>query len=443
MPGRRRPLARPLAVVGASVMVLAGCATATPRNPVAGADATHSRLELLEILQPGDARSWVEDARWTELVIRLVNTSARELVLDRVELVDALDTATPATPSPLALPELREQLTQSRSPVYRNPALMAQALATLPYVRPSPPPGGDSAPKTLSIARRPDEARAELERRALRLDARLPRGGQAQGSLFFRYTSAPQKLVVAYRAGEAPETVELSLARVAAELAVGIESATLTTDQDAVRLGTGEHPPALGLAKDLAGVTVVFTRALNRLELETLRIGFVEALPCSEARRVEVSPDRRTVTLSEFPDGCLRRAQGFYELVVLTLNLDDTFLAFQKGLPPGTPIGQPVPGAPPVPPRSTPPASAPPRPPEPPARVPSPAPAPKVVYVKLAKVQLREGAGSQFKVVAVAGQGVELLVLEETGPAKDRWLKVKLSDDQTAWVSATAVSDAP
>jgi hypothetical protein len=42
------------------------------------------------------------------------------------------------------------------------------------------------------------------------------------------------------------------------------------------------------------------------------------------------------VTPSKYPDGCLRNAQGFYDLVVAGLNVEPVAFPIQRGLPPGT-----------------------------------------------------------------------------------------------------------
>ncbi|HPC84076.1 MAG TPA: SH3 domain-containing protein [Thermoanaerobaculaceae bacterium] len=76
-------------------------------------------------------------------------------------------------------------------------------------------------------------------------------------------------------------------------------------------------------------------------------------------------------------------------------------------------------------------------PPEPPpapvevVRLPEPAPPPPV-YVRVSGTTLnvREGAGTSFKVVGKAARGERLLVLGEEGD----WLEVRLTPERTGWV---------
>ena len=68
-------------------------------------------------------------------------------------------------------------------------------------------------------------------------------------------------------------------------------------------------------------------------------------------------------------------------------------------------------------------------------------PAPKMLQVKVASANLRDGAGVKFKVVAKATQGAQVEFLGESGTAEDRWYKVKLATGQEGWVAASAMSE--
>lgn len=65
---------------------------------------------------------------------------------------------------------------------------------------------------------------------------------------------------------------------------------------------------------------------------------------------------------------------------------------------------------------------------------------PQVVYVKNQIANLREGAGVSFHVITTAPRGAALTVIGESGPAQNRWYKVKLAGGREAWVAASVVS---
>jgi uncharacterized protein YgiM (DUF1202 family) len=104
---------------------------------------------------------------------------------------------------------------------------------------------------------------------------------------------------------------------------------------------------------------------------------------------------------------------------------------------------QPVPAAPssksievikPAP-SSPPPAVSPP--PKPP--VSKPAPPLRVTQVVWASVNLREGPGTNYKVIGNVKKGTTLTVLEE----KEGWLRIRLKDGKEAWITKAATSEAP
>jgi uncharacterized protein YgiM (DUF1202 family) len=54
-------------------------------------------------------------------------------------------------------------------------------------------------------------------------------------------------------------------------------------------------------------------------------------------------------------------------------------------------------------------------------------------------VNLRQGPGTNFKVIGHAQKGTSLIVLEE----KDGWFRVRQQDGKEAWVTKAATSEAP
>ncbi len=67
------------------------------------------------------------------------------------------------------------------------------------------------------------------------------------------------------------------------------------------------------------------------------------------------------------------------------------------------------------------------------------APSSRVVFVKWPQVGLREGPGTNFKVIAQIQKGTALEVVEEHG----NWYKVRLEDGQEGWLGKATVSESP
>lgn len=77
--------------------------------------------------------------------------------------------------------------------------------------------------------------------------------------------------------------------------------------------------------------------------------------------------------------------------------------------------------------------------PEPPkVMVPPPPPPPRVTLVVWKYVNLREGPGTNYKVIGKVKKGASLKILEVKGD----WLRVRLEDGSEAWVSRLATSEA-
>lgn len=63
----------------------------------------------------------------------------------------------------------------------------------------------------------------------------------------------------------------------------------------------------------------------------------------------------------------------------------------------------------------------------------------QIVYVNWPKVSLREGPGTEFKILAEITKGTGLEVIGEKGP----WLKVRLEDGREGWVGKATISTNP
>jgi len=64
---------------------------------------------------------------------------------------------------------------------------------------------------------------------------------------------------------------------------------------------------------------------------------------------------------------------------------------------------------------------------------------PQVVYVSWPKISLREGPGTEFKILAEVVKGTGLAVIGENGP----WFKVRLEDGREGWVGKATTSTNP
>ena len=109
------------------------------------------------------------------------------------------------------------------------------------------------------------------------------------------------------------------------------------------------------------------------------------------------------------------------------------------------PVAAPPPPAPPPPAPPPPVAPALPAPPPPTPAVRTPPPPPqRVVYVKVARANLREAPGTRAHITAVLTKGEKLIILEERelGP-RNLWYRVKLGDGREGWVGESVTSAAP
>ncbi len=334
--------------------------TAQLRNLGITTQGEHARIEVVDVIQPGDPSSWVEDARWTEVVLRISNTSNTYLFGREAHLVDVNGAAIPPAQNPLMLADLGQQVSKSMGTYFNTMSvtmLATEAIYTVPFISQTAWLGmvpyvgfitqGLSAVETayslqqagtmMSAANRPMEIMAELRRRSFPPGAGVGPGGHIQGSIFFPYTFSPQKILLTYDAGGTQKRVEAALAQAVAELNAKVESVVLKTNEGEVPLTQATEPVALGTGMNLTSVRVNFSRGLTPFELRYLRVGFSpEGFPCAKADSSEVGSDQKVVTLSKYPDGCLKDARGFYDFVVAGLNVEPVAFAIQKGFPAGT-----------------------------------------------------------------------------------------------------------
>jgi uncharacterized protein YgiM (DUF1202 family) len=105
-----------------------------------------------------------------------------------------------------------------------------------------------------------------------------------------------------------------------------------------------------------------------------------------------------------------------------------------KGSQPSAPPAKPAEVVKPAPPSLPPAVPATPQPP-----VSKPARPPRVTQVVWGSVNLREGPGTNHKILGIVKKGTTLTVLEE----KEGWLHVRLKDGKEAWIAKAATSEAP
>lgn len=72
-----------------------------------------------------------------------------------------------------------------------------------------------------------------------------------------------------------------------------------------------------------------------------------------------------------------------------------------------------------------------------------PGSAPLTLYVRNQAANLREGAGVTYRVIGTAPRGTQLAVVGESGPAQNKWYRVKMADGREAWVASSAVGPTP
>jgi nucleoid-associated protein YgaU len=217
-----------------------GCATeglnpsvAAPpplRNLGLSAQGQHATVEVIDIIQPGGPGTWSADARWTEIVIRVTNSSAMHVVGRGLSLVSVTGASLPAVENPLALPDMQQHLTRSKEQTEANSKLASQVLSSTSTAAPAFSPSASSRVNPItssmqemagvvhqeqmrSLANRAQNIEAEIRRRALAPGVQLSPGDHVQGSVFFALTRSPKKLLVAYEVGRTQHTVEVMLAR--------------------------------------------------------------------------------------------------------------------------------------------------------------------------------------------------------------------------------------
>jgi hypothetical protein len=219
--------------IGLSLFILAGCAAQTPvvrqnaqpRNLGIVTPCEHARIEVMDIIQPGDSTSWLSDAHWTEIVLRVVNTSTFQLTAREAQVIDARGGLLRPLPQQALVAEIQQQVSKSAMQAQSATATGQVATGALQTGAAFIPIPGLSAVLSaagmaashqqslgaMSAANQPQEIMAELQRRALAENVPIPPGRFIQGSVFFPRAPAPQALLINYEVAEAIRSVEVPL----------------------------------------------------------------------------------------------------------------------------------------------------------------------------------------------------------------------------------------
>jgi len=95
--------------IAALLLVTPGCAlTAGPikssaplRNLNLVGSSPDALVEVVDIIQPGDGTSWTDRASWTEVVVRMRNTSTQDISIGSATLVDSRGVVVPQSMNPM------------------------------------------------------------------------------------------------------------------------------------------------------------------------------------------------------------------------------------------------------------------------------------------------------------------------------------------------------
>lgn len=233
--------------------LLGGCATEgvnppapspPPRNLGLRGQGAHATVEVVDIIQPGRPESGNPDGRWTEIVVRITNSSGVHLVGREISLVSATGAKLPAVANPVALAEVQQHLTRLKEQAEDAAKLTSDALSSASTLAPKKSSSAASKvdpvvssvqkladsyhqQKIRTATKRAQDLESETRQRALATGARLSPGEHVQGSVFFALTPSPRKLIVSYEASQALHTVEVILAQVGAGQARPPEVAAL------------------------------------------------------------------------------------------------------------------------------------------------------------------------------------------------------------------------
>jgi len=227
-------------LVVASVLPTGACSTMTGpvkqgsplRNLNLVARSADAQVEVVDVVQPGDATAWTDRASWTEVVVRVKNLSTRNISIGSATLVDGRGVALPPVITPMPLIASSAATESAPSGILDMAGTAASAAAglasgiggvasSLPMIGSMVSIGAQLGSGAMSMARsraatdairEPQLIQAEIERRMLRSDTVLVPGGAVEGSLFFRSASSPQRLVLIPEAGQKLRPVEIQLA---------------------------------------------------------------------------------------------------------------------------------------------------------------------------------------------------------------------------------------
>lgn len=194
-------------------------------------------LVLHSVIVHAGPGAWKEETWWDEYVISVTNAGDAPLGLETAGLVDFADAASTPGADPWKLEKVSQEWWQTNSARNTGYALAlgvgAYGAAGVAFFGGAAATGtltGAAAAATVVLAAVPvaiigtvalnnsqkHKIEAEFQRRRLALPATLAPGTTQTGSLFFRLSPGPRRLVLHYRAGAESQALALDLSPLAA-----------------------------------------------------------------------------------------------------------------------------------------------------------------------------------------------------------------------------------
>ena len=203
-------------------LLLFGCSAMRQPAPLKNlgivGDTDDVRVEVIDIVQPGDTTSWVDGARWTEVIVRVSNKSGSNLTVQTGSLVEQQGLVLSQLSNVLAEQQPGDHIAKMQQAQMGYGLAQQTVMSGLGYVVPYV---GFLTPlmfqglsmaqqqAMLSVQNEPQRVQAEAQKRSLPVGATLIPGGNAQGSLFFRQTQFPQKLILGYATDTVSRRIEI------------------------------------------------------------------------------------------------------------------------------------------------------------------------------------------------------------------------------------------
>jgi len=184
-----------------------------------------------------------------------------------------------------------------------------------------------TTPGVVSAYQQPQSVEQEFQKRRLKEVGLVP-GGSTKGSLFFPFTAHPKALKFTYKVGAQDVQHLIDLGPVIQRIYAEVSRLILTTEKGNY---TGSEDPASTVkieGKDIAKLTLEFSRPLSQLEASGISLAFTPAdMPC-KPQTTKLASENRELTLSGFQSNCLSKQTGPFQVIVTGLNVQSRAFAF-------------------------------------------------------------------------------------------------------------------